>query len=112
MASDVGLATLGLGAVVLVAAIFVLDYLLERDGRQAARRTSRRFFGVSIGVVGALVLLLANLLHLVAELPGIVIGLVGLGGIMGIIDISGPEFAVVFCATYVVSAAVLMDGED
>lgn len=103
------LTTLGVAIAALFGVIWAVDYLLERDGREAARKTSRRVFGVGTGIIGALVMLAADLLHLLADVPGIIIGAVGLGGIAGWVDITPVEFVVVMAATYVVTAAVLME---
>lgn len=99
--------TLATAAAVLFLAIFGLYLVLERDASRAARRTSERSLGAAVGAGGVGLAAIAEGVHVLAELPAILITLLGIGSIIA--GISWELFGAVALLGYIVLAAVRGD---
>lgn len=92
------------GFLAVLGIVFVSMLVWHRNAEMAAERTRRKVVGVSTGVLGVGIAVAVEGLHLVAEFPGIVIGLIGLGGIMQ--GLSVEVAAAIMVVTYVVLAGI------
>ena len=86
------------------AVIFGLFLLRERDPQAAAEETSRRTLGVGIGASGVLLAALTELFQVAAEVPGLLIGVAGVGSIIA--GLSWEMFAAIAVLTYIVAAGI------
>lgn len=73
---------LGLGFVALFVVMFAIYMMLERDSREAVRRTSEGIVGTLLGVAAVAVMAIAEMLHLLSEIPALAIGALGVGAIV------------------------------
>lgn len=90
--------------VAVILLVWVVHLLLERDGEEAARKTSNQVVGTSVGSIMALTAAATEGLHMLAELPGLVIALLGIGAIFK--GVSWEMFAAVAMSAYIVMAAL------
>jgi hypothetical protein len=97
---------LAIGAVVLLAVSIVVAYVLDRGGsvEDATRTASSNLFGLTIGAGSVATIAVVEGLSMVAEVPGIVIGLLGVGAILG--DISIEIFVAGVVVTYIILATI------
>lgn len=102
--SQVDLALLGLGLVGVFGAIWLVYLIVERDAKQAASRTSRAAGGTLLGAGGVATVAAAEGLQVIAEAPGVVIGLIGLGSIIG--GISWEVYSAIALTGYIVLVAI------
>jgi hypothetical protein len=102
MGVDLYLVAFGIAAVFMAA--FVLDWAMERDASSAADKTTRRTFGLIAGSGSVVLTMMTAGLDVIAEAPGLVIGLLGIGGILA--DVSIEVFAATALVTYIVLAGL------
>jgi hypothetical protein len=100
------LGLLATGAVVLLAVAIAVAYALDRGGDvgDATSTASSNLFGLTIGAGSVATIAVVEGLAMVAEVPGVVIGLLGIGAILG--DVSVEIFAAGALATYIVLATI------
>lgn len=90
------------GAVFL--AVFALYLLVERDPREASRKTSKRAVGVGVGAGGTAMAAAVVGLQALAQLPEIALTMVGLWAI--VTGVSPEVFLAVAVVTYVAAEAI------
>lgn len=78
----VDLIAAGIALAAVFALVFALYLLLEGDADEAARKTRRRAKGVIGGALTVIAFAVAELLHILAEVPGLVIAAIGVGAIL------------------------------
>lgn len=93
-----------LAFVALFALLFAIYLVAERDSREAARRTSQRAVGTTTGVFGVVMVVLVEGLHILAEVPGVVMGLIGLGSIFA--GFSLEIAAAIMLVSYIMLAGI------
>lgn len=87
------LVTLLIAAIATFVVVAILDWLTWADDLEdASKRTSRRAGGLAIGISGAGIAAAVESLHLLAEVPALVVGIIGALGLGGVIDISPTAF--------------------
>lgn len=90
--------------VALFGVLFAVNLYREQDSKRAARATSQRALGTTTGVFGVVMVVLIEGMHVLAEMPGLVLGLIGLGSVMG--GVSVEVAAAVMLVTYIVLAGI------
>lgn len=95
---------LGWTVVAVFVAMFLWELLWNRDPEAAARRTTNRGIGAGLGVFSAVMVALIEGLGMLADLPGLVMGLLGLGAIASGIN---PQVAMaVMVVSYIALAGI------
>lgn len=92
------------GALGVFLVVFIIYLVLEGDSSRAAEKTGKRARGLSLGIAGVAIAAIAEVLHLLAEFPGLVIGAIGLGAIVQ--GWNWDVFLAVIVLTYIVLGAV------
>lgn len=100
----VALEAFAIAGVLVFVLVFAVYLLAVRDAREAARRTSNRFVGISTGAGGAAAAIAVVGLEVVAQLPEIAIAILGIGAI--ITGISWEMFAATAVVVYVLTEAI------
>ncbi len=95
---------LGIIAVTSLVAVFIWEFLIERDAAKASEKTSRRAIGVTSGGLSVAGAAAAVGTEAVLQLPELAITLLGIGSIMA--GISWEMFAATAFVTYLVAETV------
>lgn len=96
--------TIGLAFLAMFAILWMIYLVLERDPVEAASKSTDGILGTLAGAGTIVIAIAVEGLHFVAEIPGLVIGLLGIAGIAG--GWSWEGFAAVALLTYIVLAAI------
>jgi len=101
---EVGLMLVVISVLAMFAAVFAAYLVVERDPERAAQRTTNGLLSMLMGVGTVVVAAAAEGIDLLAEVPGVIIGVIGIGSIMA--GISWEMFGATALLVYIGAAAV------
>lgn len=100
--------TIGLAFLAAFGVSFLWYLLITRDPVEASERTTQGITAFLMGAGTIALTVLVQGLQFVAEIPGLVIGLLGIGAITG--GWSWEAFAAIALLSYIILAAIDPDG--
>jgi len=101
---EVGLMLVVSSVLAMFGVVFVAYLALERDAERAAARTTNGLLSMLMGIGTVVLTVAAEGIDLLAEVPGVLIGIVGVGSIMA--GISWEMFGATALLLYIGAATV------